>query len=281
MENFTGKVAVITGAASGIGRALALHCVNEGMHVAIADLNHDRLSELAGELESKGAQVLAVAVDVSDATSMQGFANRCVTELGPVALLFNNAGILRVGQTWTHTAEEWEKIISINVMGVVNGLNVFVPGMIEADAPGHIVNTGSVGSLVSAPGMAQYTACKMAVRGITESLAFDLAAAEAKIGVSLLCPGPVVTSIADGLLGIEAGSEESKANQQALAQAPDFITPERCAEKVFNAIREGKFWIFTHPFAGSYKRLTDDILSGKNPIYTEIEFEETAEKAAG
>lgn len=281
MDNFTGKVAVITGAASGIGRALALHCVAEGMKVAIADLHYDKLSELASEFESKGAQVLAVAVDVSDAASMQDFAHRCIAELGPVALLFNNAGILRVGQTWTHTAEEWEKIMSINVMGVVNGLNAFVPGMIEANCPGHIVNTGSVGSLVSAPGMAQYTACKMAVRGITESLAFDLAAAEAKIDVSLLCPGPVVTSIADDLLGIEAGSEESKTNQQALAQAPDFMTPDRCAEKVFSAIREGKFWIFTHPFVGSYKRLTDDILSGKNPVYAEIEFEDAAEKAAG
>jgi NAD(P)-dependent dehydrogenase (short-subunit alcohol dehydrogenase family) len=278
MDNFKGKVAVITGAASGIGRALAQRCVSEGMNVAIADLHLEGLSALAGELEEQGAQVLAVAVDVSDLAAVQAFAQRCVSELGPVTLLFNNAGILQVGQTWTHTTEEWKKIFSVNVMGVVNGLSAFVPGMIAEGKPAHIVNTGSVGSLVAAPGMAQYTACKMAVRGITESLAYDLAAAGAIIDVSLLCPGPVSTSISDDLLGIAAGSEESKANVQMLAQQPDFITPDQCAERVFKAIRARSFWIFTHPFSRYYKHCTDAILNGSNPVYTEVVFDETPQQ---
>jgi NAD(P)-dependent dehydrogenase (short-subunit alcohol dehydrogenase family) len=277
MEEFKGKVAVITGAASGIGKALARQCVAEGMHVAIADLHFEGLSALAGELESEGARILAVAVDVSDIAAMQAFAQRCVAELGAVSLLFNNAGILQVGLTWTHSAEEWGKILAVNVLGVVNGINAFVPGMIASGIPAHIVNTGSVGSLVAAPGMAQYTACKMAVRGITESLAYDLAATGAAIDVSLLCPGPVATGISDGLLGIAPGSEESKANAQMLSEQPDFITPQQCSERVFQAIRARNFWIFTHPFNGHYKRSTDAILSGSNPVYVDVEFDKLSQ----
>jgi len=273
MDDFKGKVAVITGAASGIGRALALQCAAQGMKVAVADLSEKRLAALQQELGATGAQVLAVAVDVSDLASMQAFARRCVSELGPVSVLFNNAGILQVGLTWTHTAEEWGKILAVNLMGVVNGLTAFVPGMIEAGMPAHIVNTGSVGSLVAAPGMAQYTACKMAVRGITESLVHDLAATGADIDVSLLCPGPVATAIGDNLLGIEPGSDESKANAQMLAQQPNFITPEQCAQRVFDAIRARKFWIFTHPFSRYYQRQSEAVVNGINPVYTEVEFD--------
>ncbi len=273
MDELKGKVAVITGAASGIGKSLAQRCVQEGMKVAIADRHLEGLTALASELEKQGAQVLAVAVDVSDAASMQAFAQRCVAELGAVALLFNNAGILRLGKTWAHTAEEWATMFSVNVMGVVNGLNAFVPDMIASGVPAHIVNTGSVGSLVAAPDMAQYTACKMAVRGITESLAYDLAAIDAKIDVSLLCPGPVSTPISDELLGLTAGSEESKANVKMMEELPDFITSEQCAERVFTAIRERNFWIFTHPFSGYYKRTTDAVLNGVNPVYSEVDFD--------
>lgn len=276
MEDFNGKVAVVTGAASGIGKALARRCVAEGMNVAIADLYLKGLSELAAELESKGARVLAVEVDVSDAASVQAFAGRCVDELGPVSLLFNNAGILRVGQAWTHSAQQWQAMLSVNVMGVVNGVNAFVPGMIAAGVPAHIVNTGSVGSLVAAPNMAQYTACKMAVRGITESLCYDLAAAGANIDVSLLCPGPVSTPISDDLLGLDAGSEESEANVKMMEELPDFITSDVCAERVFTAIKARKFWIFTHPFTEYYQRATTAIVNGDNPVYADVEFDPIA-----
>ncbi|CAA0126164.1 Putative oxidoreductase SadH [Halioglobus japonicus] len=273
MEDFKDKVAVITGAASGIGKALARHCVAQGMNVAIVDLYVEGLSALAEELQQQGAKVLSESVDVSDMAAMKSFAERCVDVLGPVSVLFNNAGILRVGQTWEHTAQEWEKMLSVNVMGVVNGLTAFVPGMIAAGIPAQIVNTGSVGSLVAAPGMAQYTACKMAVRGITESLAYDLAAAGPHIDVSLLCPGPVSTPISDGLLGIAAGSAESEANVKMMQEQPDFITPDDCAERVFKAIRERKFWIFTHPFSQYYKNNSEAIANGINPVFTDVEFD--------
>jgi len=229
MDQFKGKCAVITGAGSGIGRALAKRCAAEGMRVAVADVHPGRLESLRAQLEAEGAKVLTQTLDVSDASGFSAFAERCRTELDAPDLLFNNAGILRLGDTWSHTAEDWQRMLSINVMGVVNGLNAFVPAMMEEGNPAHIINTGSVGSLVAAPGMAQYTAAKMAVRGITECLLHDLRAKDAPIDVSLMCPGPVLTSISDDLLGIEAGTEEVDPGEHFLAGQPDFITADECA----------------------------------------------------
>lgn len=212
-------------------------------------------------------------LDVSDAVGFAAFAERCHTEMGLPDLLFNNAGILRFGETWLQTSEDWQTLLSVNVMGVVNGLNAFVPLILEAGKPAHIVNTGSVGSLVAAPGMAQYTAAKMAVRGITECLVYDLAAKEASIDVSLLCPGPVLTSISDELLGIEAGNEEANPDENLMAGQPDFITPDQCVDSVFGAIVERRFWIFPQPLNGYIKEMTGAIVGGRNPVYREVEFD--------
>jgi NAD(P)-dependent dehydrogenase (short-subunit alcohol dehydrogenase family) len=273
MDQFDGKVAVVTGAGSGIGRGLAMRCAREGMHVALADLHEGRLDALRGPIEQAGARVMTCAVDVSDAAAMQAFSQRCCDELGTPALLFNNAGVLRAGEAWSHTPEEWQQILSINIMGVVNGLNAFVPQMLAAGAPAHIVNTGSVGSLVSAPRMAQYTAVKMAVRGITECLAFDLAENNSSIDVSLLCPGPVLTSISDDLFGIEPTADVVDADEHAMAGQPDFITPDECAERVFNAIRERRFWIFTHPLTAYLEALHQGIANGDNPVFRDVVYD--------
>jgi len=273
MDQFEGKLAVVTGAGSGIGRALARRCAGEGMHVALADLQEGRLKALAARLEAGGARVLTRVLDVADAEAVADFARQCTNELGSPDLLFNNAGILRVGETWSHSVEEWQKILSINVMGVVNGLNAFLPVMLEAGKPAHIINTGSVGSLVAAPGMAQYTAAKMAVRGITECLAYDLALRKAPIDVSLLCPGPVLTSIGDDLLGLESPDEEIDPADHTMAGQPDFITPDECADRVFKAIGERRFWIFPHPFNNYLARKSQAIVDGEMPTYQEVEFD--------
>lgn len=273
MDQFNGKLAVVTGAGSGIGRALAKHCASQGMRVAVADVHAGRLETLRAELEQEGATVMTHPLDVSAADAVAAFAERCRAELGAPDMLFNNAGILRAGAAWSHSVDEWQTILSINVMGVVNGLNAFVPAMIEEGKPAHIVNTGSVGCLVAAPGMAQYTVTKMAVRGITECLANDLAASGAPIDVSLLCPGPVLTSISDDLLGIEAASEVVEAADHMMAGQPDFITPDECARLAFEAIRERRFWIFPHPFNGYLTARTQDIVEGRNPSYVEVEFD--------
>lgn len=273
MDQFTGKLAVITGAGSGIGRALATRCAGEGMAVVLIDVQEERLNALSERLSSGGAEVTTRALDVSNDHAYAQFAQQLLAERGSPDLLFNNAGILRVGETWSHSSEDWQKIIGINVMGVINGLNAFVPAMLESGAPAHIVNTGSVGSLVAAPGMAQYTAVKMAVRGITETLAYDLAARNAPIDVSLLCPGPVLTSISDDLLGIEPDAGNADPSDHLMAGQPDFIAPDDCAGTVFEAIRERRFWIFTHPFTGYIQEKTQAIVDGGNPVYSEVVFD--------
>ena len=253
-----------------------MRCASEGMRVALADVHEGRLQDLRAKLEGEGAQVLTCTLDVSDATAVTKFAEQCCAELEAPDLLFNNAGILRIGETWSHSPEDWQTMLSINVMGVVHGLNAFVPPMLEAGKQAHIVNTGSVGSLVAAPAMAQYTAAKMAVRGITECLVNDLAAREALIDVSLLCPGPVLTSISDDLLGLEASSEEGDPADHLMAGQPDFITPEECADRVFSAIRERRFWIFTHPFNQYISDMTQAIVAGENPLYREVTFDQSS-----
>ncbi|MCB1844962.1 MAG: SDR family NAD(P)-dependent oxidoreductase [Halioglobus sp.] len=273
MDQFKDKCAVVTGAGSGIGRAIAVRCAREGMRVALADVQPGRLQSLQDTLESAGARVLVRTLDVANPDDYAAFAQACISELGVPDLLFNNAGVLRLGEAWTHSFDDWQSILSINVMGVVNGLNAFLPAMLEADKPAHVVNTGSVGSLVAAPAMAQYTAAKMAVRGISESLAFDLAARESRIGVSLLCPGPVLTSIGDELMGIEPGDAVADPSTHLMAGQPDFMTPDECAERVFEAIREDRFWIFTHPFREYLSGKSQAILDGVNPTYDEVTFD--------
>ncbi|MDX1733719.1 MAG: SDR family NAD(P)-dependent oxidoreductase [Halioglobus sp.] len=270
MKEFKNKTAVVTGAGSGIGRALASRCAEEGMNIAIADVQPARLESLREALATTGARVLCAELDVADAADQQAFARDCIETFGTPALLFNNAGILRVGNAWSHPGGEWERIFSINVLGVVNGINAFLPSMLDRGEPAHIINTGSVGSLVAAPGMAQYTATKMAVRGITETLAYDLAAKGAPIDVSLLCPGPVLTSISDDLLGIEPGDGSS---EHLMAGQPGFITAEDCASRVFAAIAERRFWIFTHPFNDYLREKMDAIVRGEYPSYSEVVFD--------
>jgi NAD(P)-dependent dehydrogenase (short-subunit alcohol dehydrogenase family) len=273
MDNFAGGVAVVTGAGSGIGRAIAMQCAREGMHVAVADVMASRLASLEQELKAEGVNVLAREQDVSDPDAVNAFAGEVLDTLGVPRLLFNNAGILQIGETWTGTPESWQKLMSINLMGVVHGLNAFVPAMLEAGEAAHIVNTGSVGSLVVAPGMAQYTASKMAVRGVTESLLYDFAAHQAPIGVSLLCPGPVLTSISDELMGVAPGDGSTPPTEHLMAGQPDFIPAEQVATQVFDGIRAGDFWIFTHPFAGYLEDTFGAIVAGRNPAYREGVFD--------
>lgn len=279
MKELSALTAVVTGAGSGIGRALALRAAREGMNVAIVDMDQSSLDSLSHELSDENVSVHALKVDVSDAAAMQSFADECFDRFSSVELLFNNAGILRVGCSWEQSADSWHHIIGVNVMGVINGINAFVPRMVNAGKAAHIVNTGSVGSLVAAPGMAQYTASKMAVRGITECLSLDLQMQQAPVSVSLLCPGPVSTNIADGVIAASLGDDADPATLDEIRAAtlsmdPNFIAPAACSEKVFEAIKKKKFWIFTHPFTKYYRELTEAILSGENPRYSEVEFDQ-------
>lgn len=272
MKDFKGKAAVVTGAASGIGRALARHAVSLGMNVALVDRNGKALERLQTELQNRGARCLMAMLDVSDRSAMEDLAKQCIAEFGSVECLFNNAGILDARAIWQHSDEEWQRMLNVNVMGVVNGIQAFLPSMMASGSEAHIVNTGSIGSLVAAPAMGQYTACKMAVRGITECLHYDLQAENSKVSVSLLCPGPVSTEIAGAMMGQEAGEVIPESDNHPTAGMENFLSPEACAEITFEAIKADRFWVFTHDFGDHYRGLSEAIARRENPVYEEVQF---------
>ena len=271
--DFNGKVAVITGAASGIGLGLAKHCAKESMSIVLADVNEQRLHQIAESLQTLGVEVLVVVTDVSKPEALDALADAAYTRFGRVDLLFNNAGVLISGFSWERSIEDWQWIININLMGVIHGVKSFVPRMLAQTSPAHIINTASLAGFLAAPLMGPYTVSKQAVVALSETLHYELASINANVNVSVLCPGSIATGIA------ESGSERkmrSSISDQANDELMDFLTsgvaegmsPALCAEKVFAAIRDQKFWIFTHPdFKASYQRRVDSVMDNSNPVY--------------
>ena len=273
MLEFGDKVAVITGAASGIGLGLARHCAREGMHVVVADLNGGQLQNLADEMVATGARAIALTTDVSSPEALEALANAAYSEFGQVDLLVNNAGVLISGFSWERSIEDWQWILNINLMGVVHGLHSFVPRMIAQDTPGHIVNISSLAGLLASPLMGPYTVSKQAVVALTETLHYELASLNAKLKTSVVCPGPISTGIAHSGNGRPASSKISEeANQQVRAflkmGIEQGVSPEECARKIFEGIRDEQFWIFTHEdFKTAYKSRADTVIESTNPVY--------------
>ena len=190
MDEMRGRVAVVTGEARGIGLALSERFAREGMRVVMSDVDPSRLDQVAATIEG---EVASVAADVSRQEDVDALVARTIERFGAVHVLCNNAGVTRPGRAWEFTREQWEWVLGVNLWGVVNGVNAFVPGMIERAEPGHIVNTASLSGLLAWPGLSLYAAGKYAVVGFSESLAFDLRAAgvDRRIGA---VPGPTRTS---------------------------------------------------------------------------------------
>lgn len=252
-REFSDRVAVVTGAANGIGRALALQAAREGMSVVLADVDLDQLAVVSAELDERGALNRMVPTDVSDLNAMEHLAAASYQTFGRVDLLFNNAGVLLTGNSWQQPPVDWRWLFEINVMGVVNGLHAFVPRLLQQEHGARIINTASVGALMTAPMLGAYSASKMAVRGITETLREELEAQRPDIGVSLLCPGPIETAITETARRLFPGEFAEDAMEQAAAQAPAkeanvaYVSPQVCAQAAFEGIRREQFWIFTHP----------------------------------
>ena len=251
IREFAEKVAVVTGAASGIGLALARHCLGLGMRVMLADVNAAGLSKACTELAGSGADIRHCRVDVADARQVEALAEKTFDEFGQVNLLFNNAGVLETGVAWQEKPQVADRLFSINVLGVVHGLQSFVPRMLAQGTPSHIVNTASAAVILLAPMLGLYTASKMAVRGLTETLRLELKARNAPIGVSLLCPGPVLTAMtADAARGDaqpHSAQDSDLAAMNAAAGGLEYMDPAKVAEITLEAIQEDRFWIFTHP----------------------------------
>lgn len=259
MKQFKGKVAVVTGAASGIGRAFGRSCAARGMHVVLADVEREALAVTAAELRAGGASVVAVLTDVAKAEDVARLAEKTVDRFEAVHLLFNNAGAGLVGPAlWETTRADWEWLLGVNLSGVVHGLRVFVPLMLEQPGEAHIVNTSSAAGLVSPPGMGLYNACKSGVVALSETLQRELAFAEAGIRVSVLCPGLVRTRMPDSsrnrpaTLQNDPVQESERAaryakEQRELREATErAMSPSEVADRVFDAIRNERFFVFTH-----------------------------------
>jgi NAD(P)-dependent dehydrogenase (short-subunit alcohol dehydrogenase family) len=227
MREFTGKVAVITGAASGIGRGLAQRCVEEGMRVVLADIEAPALAQAEAELRGAGATVLAVPTDVAQARAVEALAERTMQTFGAVHLLCNNAGVGAGGSIWESSLDDWEWVLGVNLWGVIHGVRSFVPLMLAQDTACHVVNTASIAGLLSYHPSASYQVTKHAAVALSEHLYHSLAERQAKIGVSVLCPGWVRTRI------LESARNRPAARRGAAPPAPP--SPELAAAPAADA----------------------------------------------
>lgn len=234
-------VAVITGAAGGIGAGLAREAVRRGMQVVLADRDAAALDELASTI---GPAALAVPTDVCDPAALEALAEAAFAAHGQVDLLFNNAGVLSTGMSWEISAETWQRSLDVNVGGVVNGLRAFVPRMLAANRPARIINTASVGGFLPAPLMAPYCATKFAVVALTEALAGELKQIKAPIAVSLLAPGPVKSGIFREPPPKSAGQFHHAMLEMLEVNG---LTGDSFAPLVFDAIKRGEYWIIPQP----------------------------------
>ena len=248
------KVAVITGAASGIGAGLAKQAVARGMKVVLADRDQAGLDKVVGEL---GDLALAVVTDVTSQASLDALADKAYAAFGQVDLLFNNAGVLSTGNCWEISDAQWQQAWQVNVNGIVNGLRAFVPRLLKADRPARIINTASVGGFLPSPLMAPYSATKFAVVALTEGLASELAAVNPQIKVSLLAPGPVKTAIFR-----ETPSDASAQFHGMMTHMLDEngLTADEFANLVFASIDKGEYWIVPQP------EMLDPLLQTRNKI---------------
>jgi len=237
----SGGVAVVTGAAGGLGLGIAQAAAEDGMAVVIADIDADRLEAAASGLRAAGHRVVAVPGDVTDPAAMTDLAAAATEAFERIDLVCLNAGISPVALPITEVPQKvWEKVMAINLYGVVNGINAFLP-VLEAQGGGHINATASVNGHMADPGIAAYNASKFAVVGLMESLLVDLRASGSPITASVLCPGPIATDIIKRAVGEDRGKRDE---EHALLNRG--MQPYEAGRINIDRIKEGRFWIFTH-----------------------------------
>lgn len=275
MKEFKDKVAVITGAASGIGRGIVERCVEEGMKVVLADINAQDLCKVENETKALGGTVLSVITDVTKRNDLELLARKTLNVFGQVHLLFNNAGVIAGGPPWKATWNDWEWVIGVNLWGVIHGIKIFTPIMLAQNTDCHIVNTASISGLTMSTRSAPYTVTKHAVVALSESLSLALEERSALVKVSVLCPAFVKTNIMNAErnrpLKLQNESVEISPQKQAYldslkAAVEAGMPPLKVAERVFEAIKEERFYILTHPeWLPVVKRRVDNFLQLENP----------------
>ncbi len=284
IRDFRGKTAVVTGAASGIGLGIAKRAAAEGMNVVLADLEGDRLREATKSVEQAGARAVGVVTDVSRPDALRELADLTLEEFGAVHLLFNNAGVFAAGgPVWETPIADYEWQFAVNVMGIVHGVRIFVPILLEQGEESHIVNTASMAGLTTCPLSAAYFASKHAALSLSETLYHELTQRGAPIGVSVLCPELVDTRIghadrnrqAEFARKDEDGDEGDHPERELVEKAIQELTktgaaPSVLADRAFEAIRENRFYVLP-PEDSSWRRACntrlDDIRSEQNPTF--------------
>ena len=259
MRELSGRVAVVTGAASGIGRGIVLAAARAGMQTVAADVDEAGIADVAREVEALGASCVAVPTDVTDEAAVEALAEKTWSAYGACHVLCNNAGVAVARPLHETSAEDWRWTLRVNLWGVINGVAAFLPRLVVQDAPSHIVNTASMAGLLPTPLLGAYTTSKFAVVGYSQSLRIELA--ERPVGISVLCPGSVATRIA------EAG------RNRPVALGPDVPIPEpiraaiargldaeAAGRIVLDAIEAEEFWIFTHP------EMKEEVLRGQASV---------------
>ncbi len=245
MKDFEGKVAVVTGAASGIGRCMALDFARRGMKVVGADIEAGPLEKVCTEVEELGAECLAVPTDTTRLEAVQALADAAFSRFGAVHVLCNNAGVGVTGPMAEMTHQDWEWVIGVNLWGVIHGIEAFVPRMIEQKQGGHIVNTASMAGMIASKDLGVYNVTRYGVVGLSETLVKELR--DHDIGVSVLCPMGVKTGITNSQRNRPAELGGADAASESIQLLGNFITPEEVSGMVMAAIEAGELYIFTHP----------------------------------
>ncbi len=272
MREFKGKVAVVTGAASGIGRGLADRFAAEGMKVVLADVEQPALDNAAAEMTAAGASVLAVRTDVSKLSDVQALAAAAVEKFGGVHVLCNNAGVGGGGAlSWEMPQADWEWVLGVNLWGVIYGVRTFVPLMLKSGEEGHVVNTASVAGLIAGAGGPAYSVTKSGVVSYSETLFHEFAAVSGgKLHVSVLCPALTNTRIIESGRNKPGGPEPEPAAGTEERAMLDMIRgifaggmpPSEVARQVFEAIQNERFYVLTHPEHNDRIRMRCDAIVG-------------------
>jgi NAD(P)-dependent dehydrogenase (short-subunit alcohol dehydrogenase family) len=277
MDELRGKVAVVTGAASGIGRALAERFGAEGMKVVLADVERDALEGAAAALARQGIETLAVPTDVSRADDVQALARRTLDALGAVHVVCNNAGVFASGPCWEAPLEDYEWLLNVNLWGVIHGIRTFVPILLEQDTEAHVVNTASMAATISTPYSAIYNLTKHAVLSLSESLYLELSVRQPKIGVSALCPEIVATGIDRAERNrparlrpstVRSSPERDMVEASLRQHLPHGTPPAVIAERVLRAIRERRFYVLAEDaWREACETRLEDIRLARNPTF--------------
>ena len=280
IENFKGKTAVLTGAGSGFGLECARIGAKLGMNLVLVDVQQDALDKAAAEMKAQGAQVLALKVDVSNTQAMEQLAAEVKARFGAPHFVFNNAGVGAGGLVWENSVADWEWVLGVNLWGVVHGVRLFTPMMLEAAKAdptyqGHIVNTASMAGLLTPPNMGVYNVSKHAVVALTETLYQDLRLVTDQVSASVVCPYFVPTGIGDSQRNRPSGELQAleltpsqRISQAMLDKAVHSgkVSAAEVAQKIIDAVAADQFYIYSHPQAlGNVQQRMQAIVSQQQP----------------